>query len=347
MPDTYRGRRAATIENGELRVTVLEGGGHVAEIFDKRTATNPLWTPPWPSIEPSAYDPARHAEYGTGAEARLLAAIMGHNVCLDFFGGPSPEEEAQGITVHGEAPVAQYEIDRRRGGLTMAATLPLAQVRFERTIELDGRRVRFHETVESLSAVDRPIGWTEHVTLGPPFLEKGVTELRASATRSLVIEGRFGGDDYLEPGAIFEWPIAPRAGGGSVDLGRVGDAPRSSAFTGHLMDPARDGAYFVAWSPPLRLAFGYAWTRADFPWMGIWEENFSRTHAPWNGKSLARGMEFGVSPIPESRRQMVDRGRLFGVPTCRWLPAKSRIDAAYWAETDDTLRGWSHSAERG
>ena len=58
--------------------------------------------------------------------------------------------------------------------------------------------------------------------------------------------------------------------------------------------------------------------------MGIWEENFSRTHAPWNGQTLTRGMEFGVSPMAESRRQMVDRGRLFGVPAYRWLPAKSR-----------------------
>ena len=36
MIDTaYRGRRAATIENGQLRVTVLREGGHIAEIFDK------------------------------------------------------------------------------------------------------------------------------------------------------------------------------------------------------------------------------------------------------------------------------------------------------------------------
>lgn len=71
--------------------------------------------------------------------------------------------------------------------------------------------------------------------------------------------------------------------------------------------------------------------RADFPWMGIWEENHSRTNVPWNGKTLTRGMEFGVSPMPESRREMTDRGRLFGVPTCQWLPAKSRIEVEYYA----------------
>ena len=45
----------------------------------------------------------------------------------------------------------------------------------------------------------------------------------------------------------------------------------------------------------------------------------------------ARGMEFGVSPIPETRREMIDRGRLFGVPTYRWIPANGRVEAEYWA----------------
>src|SRR6266849_5753424 len=97
----YRNRRAATIENAALRVTVLEEGGHIAEVFDKATGVNPLWTPPWPSIEPSTYDRARHPEDGDGADARLLAGIMGHNLCLDIFGGPSADEAAAGLSVHG------------------------------------------------------------------------------------------------------------------------------------------------------------------------------------------------------------------------------------------------------
>ena len=28
-------------------------------------------------------------------------------------------------------------------------------------------------------------------------------------------------------------------------------------------------------SPASKLAFGYVWRRADFPWLGIWEENHS------------------------------------------------------------------------
>jgi hypothetical protein len=35
--------------------------------------------------------------------------------------------------------------------------------------------------------------------------------------------------------------------------------------------------------------------------------------------------------MPESRRAMIDRGRLFGVPTYRWLPARGTVTAEYWA----------------
>jgi hypothetical protein len=46
-------------------------------------------------------------------------------------------------------------------------------------------------------------------------------------------------------------------------------------------------------------------------------------------------MEFGVSPFPESRRQMIDRGSLFDVPTYRWIPAKRRVEVEYWIVTRD------------
>ncbi|MGH9721600.1 MAG: hypothetical protein ACRD8O_15435 [Bryobacteraceae bacterium] len=335
MPEIrFRDRRAVSIENDVLRVTVLAEGGHVAGILDKRSQMNPLWLPPWRSIEPSSYDPAKHPEYGNNVESRLLAGIMGHNLCLDVFGGPSEAEAAAGIGVHGEGSVVRYAISESGTSLLMRADLPLAHLRFERRIRLDAgsRVVRFTETAENVSATDRPAAWTHHVTLGPPFLEKGSTEFRVPATRSKVYETDFtGGKGYVKTGAEFDWPNVPRIDGGATDLRIFTNAAVSGGYTAHLMDPARDQVFFAAFSPRANLVFGYAWKREDFPWLGIWEENHSRDHAPWNGKTLARGMEFGVSPMPETRRQMIDRGSLFGVPGYRWIPAKSRVTVDFCA----------------
>jgi hypothetical protein len=331
----YRGRRAFSIENEALRVTVLAEGGHIAEIADKASGVNPLWTPPWPSIEPSSYDPARYPEYGADAESKLLAGIMGHNLCMDIFGGPSAEEAAAGMTVHGEASVARYDIAAGAHGsaLTLSARFPVAQLAFERSLRLEprSRTVEIIEKVENLSATDRPIAWTQHVTLGPPFLERGATEFRASATRSKVFEIDFGATAYMKTGAVFDWPHVPRKDGGTADLRLYTGADASSAFTTHLMDPHQPTAFFAAYSPRHRLVLAYVWRQPDFPWLGIWEENHSRTNPPWNGRTLTRGMEFGASPMPESRRQMIGRGSLFGVPGFRWIPAQSTVTAEYRA----------------
>jgi hypothetical protein len=326
----FHGRRAATIENTEVRVTLLEGGGHIAEVFHKESGVSPLWIPPWPSIEPSAYVAAGDTTYGGGIESQLLAGIMGHNLCLDIFGGPSAQEQAAGLQPHGEASIVSYDIDATAAGIAIAATLPEARLRVERRIQLKGAAVHVVEAVENLTATDRPVGWTQHITLGPPFLENGVTEFRASATRSKVLEATFGTADYLVTGAEFDWPSAPRADGALADLRIYNASSKSGAYTAHLMDTHLRDAFFVAFSPHHRLAFGYVWKQTDFPWMGIWEENRSRAQPPWNGKTVTRGMEFGVSPFPESRVQMIERGRLFGVPGYRWIPAKTRVEVEYW-----------------
>jgi hypothetical protein len=250
---------------------------------------------------------------------------------MDIFGGPSIEEAAAGLTVHGEASVARYEVSSGPGEFALTACLPWSQLLFERRIRAGGCAVEFTETVENLSATDRPIAWTQHVTLGPPFLRKGATRFSATAGRSKVDPEDFGaGKGYLEPGAEFRWPLAPRRGGGTADLSYLPDVPVSAGFTAHLMEPGED-ASFVAWSPDSGVAFGYRWRPADFPWLGIWEENRSRDFAPWNGQTLTRGMEFGVSPFAESRREMIARGSMFDVPCFRWIPARSRVTVRYHA----------------
>lgn len=318
----YRDRRAFQIENSRIRVTVLAEGGHIAELFHKETGVNPLWTPPWNSIEPSTYNRAKNPEYGNDAESQLLSGIMGHNLALGLFGPPSEEEARAGVTVHGEASLLPYEITTTPSELTARLTMPTAQLRLERRIRLTGNShvVRIAESVENLSALDFPAAWTQHVTLGPPFLERGETQFRAPGTRSKDAGG-----------TEFDWPMRPRAQSTPEDLRVYTNASNSSGFTTHLMDPHNEQAFFIAWSPRSHLLMGYVWRRTDFPWLGIWEENHSRTNPPWNGRTMTRGMEFGASPFPETRRKMIERNSLFGVPGYRWIPAHSTVHVEYCA----------------
>lgn len=326
----FKGRQAARLENDLLRMTVLKEGGHIAELFDKRAGVSPLWIPHWTSIEPSSFKLDRSGPFGTGPDAKLLAGIMGHNVCLDLFGGPSPEEAAAGLTVHGEASVDRYDITKSAGRITMQVTLPLAQLKFSRAIQLHSHQVRIQEAVENLSGMDRPLAWTQHVTLSPPFLDPATTQFRASMTRSMVSETDPGFAAYLRPGAEFTWPIAPRSDAGRADLRQMHNTAPASGYTAHVADRQQEHAHFMAFSPQLRLVFGYVWRSADFPWLGIWEENCSRQGSPWDRRTVTRGMEFGVSPFPESRRAMVDRNRVLDTPAYKWIPARATLHAEYW-----------------
>ncbi len=320
------------IENDRLRLTLLPGGGHIAAVTLKENGMNPLWDPPWETVDPSDYDPDVHPGFGDGVDARLLAGIAGHNLCFDIFGVPSDEEAAAGLGVHGEASSVDWEVESGGTWLEARADLPLTGMRFSRRLELaDGHdTVAVAETAANLTGIDRPVGWTQHATLGPPFLEKGQTLIEMSATRSKVMEGEFApGADRFVPGAEFDWPAAPLIGGGTDDMRRTVETEVSGAFTAHLMDPDLDEAFFAAYHPRSETLFGYIWRRDDFPWLGIWEENFSRTHAPWNGRTLTRGMEFGVSPFPETRRAAIGRGPLFGERTIGWIPARSAVRVEY------------------
>jgi hypothetical protein len=325
---TFQGRRVVQLENEEVRVSLTVEGGHVAEILHKPSGVSPLWIPPWTSIEPSQYDPARDSQYGSGAEAKLLAGLLGHNVCIGLFGPPSGDEAAAGITVHGEASVGVYEVEDSNGAIVMRVNLPAYRLRFAREVRLVGSSVRFLETVHNLASLDVPIAWTQHVTLGPPFLEPGVTRFELTAQHAKTFEGEFGTN--FRPGAEFDWPLAPGRDGGAVDQ-RVQVRGPSGGYTAQLMDTRRSDAWFAAWSPTSKLQFGYRWNRTDFPWCGIWDENGSRGQAPWNGLTVARGVEFGVSPFPETRREMIGRRSLFGVDTFRWIAARSSATVDYEA----------------
>lgn len=339
---SYNQRPRIELENEKLRLTLLPGGGHIAAVVLKENGVNPLWDPPWETIDPAAFDAAVHRAYGGPAEARLLAGIAGHNLCFDFFGPPSEQELAAGLTAHGETSVLDWDIADHGGELLAKVDLPQTQMSFKRRLALPPHAnfVKITETATNHTDMDRAVGWTQHVTLGPPFLEKGKTRFEASATKSKVFEQEFAaGHDRFLAGAEFEWPFAPLASGGRGDMRlTVADAV-SGAFTAHLMDPALEDAFFTAYHPDHKTLFGYLWKRADFPWLGIWEESHSRGQAPWNGRALTRGMEFGVSPMPETRRQAIDRGRLFGERTFRWIPARQSVTVEYLMFIDCAAAG--------
>jgi hypothetical protein len=317
-------------------VSLLEGGGHICELNLKGCdGVNPLWRPPWKTIDPQRYDAAKHSRtYGPLLDGRLLAGIAGHNLCFDYFGPPSKEELAAGHSTHGEAPSVKWKFNNASGASTTtlraSALLPEAQIRLVRQMSLEVRDpvVYCEESALNLSTFDRPISWNEHVTFGPPFVEPDVTVFDMCATRAKTCPPSYSTRPLVKTDATFTWPNAPLKRGGRLNLRTVPNI-NFEHYTAQLIDPKRKLGFISACNPRAGLLVIYVFRRMDFPWVGSWMERFHQAHAPWSGQTFCRGMEFSTTAFSIPRRETVEQNRLFGELVYRWLTAKSEVKVRY------------------
>lgn len=327
------GRRVIWVGNYDLQIAVAEGGGHVAAARGKDidTGLNPYWQPPWPSLEPSAVtSEIVNEDYGGPPEGRLLASILGHSLALDLYGPPSREEAAAGAITHGQFAVQTWAWrDISENGVLGECDDPVSQLRFSRRTTVTGRCAVIEETVHNLCGWDRPICWQQHVSFGPPFCEQGFWAA-ANCDHGTTHPQSFGPGASLLPNTEIEWPLAPQKDGHPRDYqGPLGHDALAHDFSGYRVRPSDELGYFVVGNKRLKMALFYLWPRKFFPWLGIWDERYARGEKPWCSSTSVRAFEFGVSPYPDTRRNLLHRPMLFDVPTYLVLPAKGRAWVRY------------------
>ncbi len=279
----FTGRAAWTIDTPDLRVTILKGGGHVAEIALKSPgAINPLWIQERRTIDPAQFNAARDAQtYGGGPSAKLMSGLAGHRLCFPYWGNPSAAEERAGMTFHGETGVVNWtSTGSGSDWVELYAELPESRTRLVRRLTVHRTVVWFDETAGNEAAWDRPVSWCEHVTIGAPFLERGVKSFAASATRGKPLDSGAEAD--------LRWPRG-LADGNEIDLSSVRSVRTGGEVNNYLVDSSRKIAYFAAFNPKLGLVFGYVFPSAQFPWLNVWES--------YTPAVFTRGMEFSDTPI--------------------------------------------------
>lgn len=340
----WQGRDALILSNGIVRLTTLLGGGHIAQFtFEADGASlNPLWVPPWSTIDPNRYRDKVHRQfYGSVTEGKLLSGLAGHSICLDYFGSPSPDEAQQGLSQHGEAPCSQWRatgIRKIKGAiaLTTMVRLPVSGLIFSREVELRQREsvAYFTETVRNTRRSDHFFHWVEHVTLGSPFLSSHDARIAVSGAQALTDpHGYDEGKALLASNEEFCWPNAPLRQGGSIDLTQPFSTPGLGFVVATLIDERRQTGFVAAVNNRAELLIAYCFRRVDFPWVAVWEENCAIQAVPWGGRTRARGLEFGTTPLPLGRRESFTSGQLFGTPTMTYVPATGAKAIRYIALT--------------
>ncbi len=269
---------------------------------------------------------------GIPENRKLQGTMVGHFVCVDGFGSPSPQERAAGMAMHGEAYLQPWKLvasDRADATTTVkfSVNLPLVQESFTRVLRMvDGESVIHVESeLESQLPFDRTANWGEHPFLFPPFLEpeKTVVDMSGTRARTRTYPGNSGrGRVPFLQGTDFTWPMAPGTDGKPLDLRAQPNDATWTAHTTTLMDPSRPLAYITVLNTARHYLLGYVFRREEFPWV----QNYMQ-YSPngWSG----RGLEFATQPFDLPHREMVELNRLFDTPVYRWLPAKSKISARF------------------
>ena len=305
------GRPGWVLETGTLRIVLLRGGGHIAELrlvsTNPRLSINPMFIP-------------------------VGGGYMGHLVCFPCYGPASAEERAQGLSSHGEAGSVEWQqtrppqTDAQSLTFFYGADLPKTQYRIERavTVATGQSTVLVEEWIENLTADDRPYNRNQHVTFGAPFVTPGRNILDMSGTRGITDSARTAGGKWNES-RLFQWPDAPRSDDVDLSLRDFHAIPGGQAYTPVLTDRSKPYSWFTIYNADYPVLVGYVFPTKDHWWIADWQ-NQPRADSP---AGTARGIEFGTSPFDEGLRKSVERAQMLGVPTYKLIGARQRISTTF------------------
>ncbi len=343
----WRGRVAMTLENGLVEASLLPGGGHLARLGfapNRGPSGNVIWEVPWETADPgSPLHKTISEQFADEAAGQYLASYTGHALCLDGFGPANTADAANGVSLHGEAPNANWTFTKESSSLAVGSVeLPVARLRVNRQFSLQPEEsvLRVEERVTNLAAAERAMHWVQHVTFGPPFSSTKKARTTASVRDGVTWPLDYESCNLLARDAGFTWPFAPSEDGGTSDLRELFTRPGSGFVAAARQSPARKHGFVAVCNAKIGIAVGYVFRAEDFPWLTIWEENQARHNAPWFGNVQARGMEFGTTPLPLGNETVDARGPLFGTPTSRKIGAHETLRAPWLVFVSTVPKEW-------
>jgi len=345
----WKNRRGYRLSNGTVEITVLTGGGHVADFRLRGSPVNLLWEAPWQTIEPQTWSPTEHAAiYGDAPVGNLLCGYTGQGLALGYFGMPSATEISRGMALHGEAASSEWKIvraafDDHSASLVLEVVLPFYRLHFRREISLnaDACAVSIHEIVTNRCDTEVEFQWVEHAAFGEPFFANGDASLFISGTRGVTCPPGYEGHELLSSSTEFQWPHAQSIDREPIDISRPFLRDGTGFVASLLTDPGRENAFAVVHNRRLGLLAGYSFDRARFPWITLWEENRARHYAPWNGITRARGVEFGTSPMPLGLDHAREMRTLFDTRVLTSLGGNASAETQYQLFVSPVPQQWT------
>lgn len=301
--------RSVVLSNDSLEVVILAGkGADVLSITDRASGVNPLWRSRW------GHHHARSAQMNADSSAAWLSACAGGWNFL--FPGGGAESTVGGVVqpMHGEASIAPWDVADMDGRdadgpwVKLRTHLSRSPFAIERTVRLLGESGDVHitDTVTNEGGEPFPATWTQHPTLGAPFLDASCT-IETNA-------------DSVEPDETYALPHVPLPIGqrrswneAQPILGRIPRRGEPRQLLSYLDYTASDAWYRVT-NQTQGLAFEVQWARAEYPHAWFFQEMDATAGWPWfsntyimaiepsttkPGRGLAHAVEIGKAEVLE------------------------------------------------
>lgn len=268
------------LRSDALEVAVTPGkGGDIASIRHRPTGRDVLFQTPWGGGPGGRYLP------GSDEVTSWLQVYTGGWQIMVPNAGAGCVHQGTRHTFHGEASLASWEYDIAGNVLVLRHgffTLPLTMTR---RLALDGDLLTIEESLTNEGGGPVEVVWGHHPGFGGDLLA-GPARLTCGARRIVVDDRPDERGNALEPGGVFDWPVARGQAGEAIDLreplvGRHGMAYLQDFEEGWAGLTRVDGTIGAALS----------WDATLFPTAWLWQELGGSTTPPWYGRARVIGIE--------------------------------------------------------
>jgi hypothetical protein len=249
--------------------------------------------------------------------------FRGHFLCMGRWGAASEAEQRAGIPHNGEINTLNWKTLKSP---TIVGDRIVAesecqeikeQMKVSRKIELqkDGQSFLMTETATNTANLDRVYNFTQHPTIGAPFLSPS-TLIDCNATLGFDQRADYTNLEKSE----FTFPEGHLTDG-FADLRKVND-DRGYVST-HIFNDTTKIGWVTATNPDQKLVLGYIFLTKEYPWLNLW--HWKKDRAPF-----AHGLEFGTTGLGQPYKTLIDNCVTFhGRKSYEWIETGQSITKKY------------------
>lgn len=292
---SYRGLRAAILENELLRIVVLlDRGAEIVEFRYKPLDLDPLLRLPREIRNPHQGVPSIYANSST-----YLDYYVGGWQEILPNGGPPVTYKGVEYGQHGEISLAAWSSEVIDEGPDQVALCCWVRglrtpLRVERVMRLLRGSAVLHleETVTNEAGEPLDFMWGHHVAFGLPFLAAGAKI--ATSAQTLIVHDEMVGFEprRLKLGQRGAWSHAEAADGSMLDMSMIPAQEQASGREmAYLTDFQGDAWYAVTSASNEHAGFAMRWDADVFRYLWLWQELSHATGYPWWGRVHAVALE--------------------------------------------------------